>query len=343
MRRHTKSRRSVFELKQFFSLAHFISGTSKFRPFSASRIHRYSTLKHPIWFGLLSLCILLSTQLRAETTSGYDPKPDPMPGGVAVIELPVSLGTEEEPVVYFQGKRVFVMNRPYNRKSDNRWIAWVGIPLSAQPGKAPLVIEQPNGRSREIMINVLPPKHSESFIVTRNPPKKNLTRQQEQQITNDQALLDRLINRWNDKEPDTRTFMHPTRGNQLRGFGDRVFMNGDLQDSHNGIDLSGQRAASPADGTVVMIRDLFYHGKTVLIDHGRGLFTQYSHLERINFRVREGQRIRRGEEIGKIGTTGHRIEVGKDYAAKITQPHLHWGVTLNGVFVNPKLFLVDAE
>lgn len=337
MRRHTKSRRSVF------GLIHSFNGTAASRSFLSTRIHLLPALKSTFCLLILSLGLTLSSLSHAETAPDYDPKPDPMPGGVAVIELPVSLGTEAEPVVYFQGKRVFVMNRPYNKKSDNRWIAWVGIPLDTPAGKQPLVIEQPNGRNRELMINVRSAQHTENYIVTRNPVKKNLNRKQEQQIEQDDARLNRLINQWNDKEPDTRTFLHPTRGSQLRQFGDRVFMNGELLDSHNGIDLSGQRAAAPADGTVVMIRDLFYGGKTVLIDHGRGLFTQYSHLAGINFRIREGQRIRRGEEIGKVGTSGHHIEAGKDYAADIKRPHLHWGVSLNGVFVNPKLFLVDAE
>ena len=337
MRRQTKNRRSVFGLHNIFN------GTAASGSCLPPRIHLTTRFKCTFCLILLSLGLTLSSLSRAETNPQYDPKPDPMPGGVAVIELPVSIGTEEEPVVYFQGKRVFVMNRPYNRKSDNRWIAWVGIPLSAKPGKMPLVIEQPNGRNREIMINVRPPKHNDNYVVTRQAAKKNLTRQQEQQIADDKRTLESLINRWSSKAPDTRTFLHPTRGSQLRAFGDRVFLNGALLDSHNGIDLSGQRAASPADGTVVMIRDLFYGGKTVLVDHGRGLFTQYSHLAGINFRIREGQRIRRGEEIGKIGNSGHHIEAGKDYAAEIKRAHLHWGVSLNGVFVNPKLFLVDAE
>ncbi len=337
MRRNMKSRRSGF-----ISIC-VTKRSAALRSFLLYLTSSPVKLKRTGLMMLAALGLSLSAVSQAETTPDYDPKPDPMPGGVAVIELPVSLGTEEEPTVYFQGKRVFVMNRPYNKKSDNRWIAWVGIPLSAKPGKMPLVIEQPNGRNREIMINVRPPKHNDNYVVTRHAAKKNLTRQQEQQIADDQNTLESLINRWNSKAPDTRTFLHPTRGSQLRAFGDRVFLNGELLDSHNGIDLSGQRAASPADGTVVMIRDLFYGGKTVLVDHGRGLFTQYSHLAGINFRIREGQRIRRGEEIGKIGVSGHHIEAGKDYAAEIKRPHLHWGVSLNGVFVNPKLFLVDAE
>ena len=303
-----------------------------------------TTLSQRLFQLLALLMFSIGTGAQAETTSAdSDPKPDPMPGGVAVIELPVSLGTEQEPSVFFKGRKVFVMNRPYNKKSDNRWIAWVGIPLDTQAGKQPLVIEQPNGRNRELMINVRPSSHSENYMVSRNPVEKNLTPAQQRRIRDEQALIERLIQRRSDTAPDTRPFLHPTRGSIERPFGDRVFLNGELLDSHDGIDLSGQRANAPADGTVVLIKELFYGGKTVLVDHGRGLFTQYSHLDRINFRVREGQRIRRGEEIGKIGRTGHHIRPGQDYAAKITRPHLHWGVSLNGVFVNPKLFLLDNK
>ncbi|WP_028303912.1 M23 family metallopeptidase [Oceanospirillum maris] len=308
------------------------------------RFRRTPLLSLPFMFTLMVLALLSYASVsQAATPSGYDPKPDPMPGGVAVIELPVSLGTDEEPEAYFQGQRVFVMNRPYNRKSDNRWVAWVGIPLSTPAGKTPLTIEQPNGRNRDIIINVRPPQHNDKYMVSRKPIQKNLTSKQKRQIEQDQALVEKLIKRWSNTAPDTRTFLHPTRGAQLRAFGDRSFLNGKLLDSHNGLDLNGQRAAAPADGTVVMIRNLFYGGSTVIIDHGRGLFTHYSHLKEINFRIREGQRIRRGEEIGKIGTSGHHINAGIDYAAKIKHPHLHWGVSLNGVFVDPKLFLIEAE
>lgn len=289
---------------------------------------------------LLSLAPIDHTQAASPD---YKPKPDPVPGGVAVVELPVSIGTDQEPVAYFMGKRVHVVNRPYSKKSDNRWIAWVGIPLELREGKHPLTIEQPNGRNRDIMINVRPPKHSTKHLVSRNPQKLTPGSTIRRQIEDEKNTLMDVIRDWNPSEPDQRVFLHPTRGKLLNGFGDQVFLNGKLISSHNGIDLSGPRAAAPADGTIVLIRDFYYNGKTVVIDHGRGLFTQYSHLEKTSFRIREGQRIRRGEEIGKVGLTGHHIIPGKDHSAPIQQAHLHWAVSLNGVFVDPGLFLINSE
>ncbi|MDR5703086.1 MAG: M23 family metallopeptidase, partial [Armatimonadota bacterium] len=63
-------------------------------------------------------------------------------------------------------------------------------------------------------------------------------------------------------------------------------------------------------------------GNAILLDHGLGIVTSYLHLSQIN--VSPGQRVKRGEIIGLVGSTG-----------LATGPHLHWGMRVNGVHVNP--------
>lgn len=105
------------------------------------------------------------------------------------------------------------------------------------------------------------------------------------------------------------------------------YHNGKLIDKqyHMGIDLASvKQAPVPAanSGKIALVDQIGIYGKTVVIDHGFGLFSTYSHLSRIN--VKEGDRVSKGDTIGNTGITGL---AGGD--------HLHYGMIVNHVFVDP--------
>jgi murein DD-endopeptidase MepM/ murein hydrolase activator NlpD len=75
-------------------------------------------------------------------------------------------------------------------------------------------------------------------------------------------------------------------------------------------------------GTVLLARPLFFEGNCVVLDHGQGLLTLYLHLSEI--RVKEGDHVERGEELGLSGATG-----------RATGAHLHVAVRWQGVYLNP--------
>ena len=84
---------------------------------------------------------------------------------------------------------------------------------------------------------------------------------------------------------------------------------------------------APADGIVVIAaRDMYYTGGTVLLDHGHGLTSVYSHLKEV--RVREGQRLRQGEVLGTVGATG-----------RVTGPHLDWRINWFDQRLDPALLV----
>jgi len=81
----------------------------------------------------------------------------------------------------------------------------------------------------------------------------------------------------------------------------------------------------------VLAKDLYFAGKTVIIDHGLGVFTLYCHFSKIV--ADRGKMVKKGDIIGEIGATG-----------RVTGPHLHWGVKVSGSRVDPfsLLYLGDT-
>ena len=113
------------------------------------------------------------------------------------------------------------------------------------------------------------------------------------------------------------------------GYGSRRDPFDGTPEFHAGLDIAaahGTPIRATADGMVVSAAPQGNYGNAVLIDHGFGLSTRFGHLSRFN--VRPGQRIRRGEAIGFVGSTG-----------RATSPHLHYEILLNGKHMNPLLLL----
>lgn len=127
----------------------------------------------------------------------------------------------------------------------------------------------------------------------------------------------------------SRKMLTPVEGRISSGFGMRFHPILKENKMHNGIDISapsGTDIKAPQSGLVIARRSNSVGGNELILDHGNGLTTGYSHLSAFN--VEEGDRVRRGQVIGKVGTTG-----------RSTGPHLHFSVKKNGVFVDPKKYL----
>lgn len=125
-------------------------------------------------------------------------------------------------------------------------------------------------------------------------------------------------------------FAWPAVGRISGVFGSQRILNGAPRAPHLGVDVSAPEGApvvAAADGVVAFAHDdLFFTGKTVILDHGHGLTSSYAHLSAIA--VKPGERVVRGQTIGRIGATG-----------RVTGPHLHWGVHLLGVGLDPALLV----
>ncbi|MGD9568204.1 MAG: M23 family metallopeptidase [Sedimentibacter sp.] len=123
------------------------------------------------------------------------------------------------------------------------------------------------------------------------------------------------------------TFVMPVEGELTTDFAEIRYVNNEQSSSrHSGLDLAapiGTEVQAPNNGIVTFAMEgLLSPGNTVVIDHGMGLFTSYYHLDSIA--VQKGQKVKKGDIIGTVGTTGFS-----------TGPHLHYAVSIYNTYVNP--------
>ena len=126
-------------------------------------------------------------------------------------------------------------------------------------------------------------------------------------------------------------WIQPVEGRINGVFGSQRILNGIAKNPHNGVDIAaaeGTNVIAPLTGRVALVHEnMFYTGKTVMLDHGLGVTSVYAHMQHIE--VTEGQVVKQGQVLGQVGQTG-----------RATGPHLHWGVTWKKTHVDPQL-LVD--
>jgi|YNPNPStandDraft_1061719.scaffolds.fasta_scaffold00228_20 murein DD-endopeptidase MepM/ murein hydrolase activator NlpD len=155
---------------------------------------------------------------------------------------------------------------------------------------------------------------------------RDLAYQQESSL---EALVEQLQGR---RDVLARTpSIWPTQGWLTCGFGYRQSPFTGLREFHRGVDIStkpGTPVIAPADGVVVEVGTDHDYGEIIRLDHGLGYRTFYAHLSETV--VKKGQRVHRGQMIGKVGNTG-----------RSTGPHLHYEVHLNGTAANPLRYVLN--
>jgi murein DD-endopeptidase MepM/ murein hydrolase activator NlpD len=121
----------------------------------------------------------------------------------------------------------------------------------------------------------------------------------------------------------------PVEGRLTSSFGERVDPFNGEGAFHSGIDISvpyGTPVHAASDGVVMLAENMNGYGRLIEIDHGHQVSTRYGHLS--GFAITPGQHVHRGQVIGYVGTTG-----------RVTSPHLHYEVRIQGVPVNPHKYL----
>jgi len=207
----------------------------------------------------------------------------------------------------------------------------IGIPYRQEPGPAKLILKWTNDtgeHAQTIPFEIIAGKYRTDVLKVDparvNPSKKNIKRTRKEARRVVQTYADGSSARlWNG------AFQLPMASEITSPFGNRRLFNKQLKSYHNGVDFRapvGTPVFAANSGIVKIAENLFYSGNVVIVDHGNLIFTIYAHLSKIE--VTAGQQIGKGQQLGLTGATG-----------RVSGPHLHWGVKVNGTAVNPIQFI----
>lgn len=146
-------------------------------------------------------------------------------------------------------------------------------------------------------------------------------------IAKEQKILDKAREQKYFKADFPKRFYWPLEGRISSPFGAERIINGVSQRPHSGLDIaapSGTKVKATANGKIVLAEnDLFYTGGTILIAHGGGIVSGYSHLSELLVKV--GDTVNAGDIIGKVGATG-----------RATGPHLHFTLSWDNIRIAPE-------
>jgi len=219
---------------------------------------------------------------------------------------------------------------PMREAAPGRYEGLIGVDLEDREGPATVTAE---GYVDGTMFRA----EAELTISPREFPVQELTLPKEMaefdnatlaRIESEAAELSRRFSRVT--PPRWRTpFLPPVEEYRPANFGARRVINGDPRMPHSAVDIrlpEGTPVRAIADGRIAFAGEQFFGGRSVVIDHGGGVFSVYYHLK--EYVVAEGQDVTRGDRIGFVGATG-----------RATGPHLHFGVRVPGGRVDPTRLL----
>jgi murein DD-endopeptidase MepM/ murein hydrolase activator NlpD len=216
--------------------------------------------------------------------------------------------------------------------SGKNWFVLAGVSLETKAGRYPLKVEAVTTSGKHVHFEKELVVGREKYPAIELKVSKQYTEpnpEQQTEIKQAQDIKHEAFSKITVEREWSGPFAAPVNAASSDIFGTRRVFNGVTKSVHQGLDYRvgpGTPVMAINSGTVLLARFLYFEGNCVVIDHGQGLLSLYLHLSEL--RVKEGQHVERGEELGLSGATG-----------RATGPHLHLAVRWQGVYVNPAVLL----
>jgi len=280
--------------------------------------------KQPVPFVALIFFLLTATSILAENPFRPEISPRFVKQGEVCLIRVAGIKDLQSIEGEFQGKKIpLVMNL-----NGKFYEALLGVDLDTKPAKYQIKVRGKDkggkGFSGSFTLEV---KKATFKTQTLSLPSSlvDLDAKTLERVNGENKRLEDLFQKIRKEKLWKGRFVQPVRGEISTPFGVRRVINRQNKNPHSGIDLraeEGTPVLASNDGSVVIVAELFFSGKSVVLDHGQGIYSMYFHLSEIL--VREGERIGKGDVLGQVGSTG-----------RSTGPHLHWGFRVHGSRVDP--------
>lgn len=313
------------------SLNRFIPNGSESRDFLKS-YHKSIDIVNPrVWKDVLTVryntsmgknvlalfILLLSSTDSSQVSLRLIPE-SIFPGDAFFIEV----RSEDTPSGIFDGRRI-----DFYRASENIYYGVSFVRLDMEPGEYHVSIST-GGHSLRQKIRV----DKKIFPIQRislPPEKVFLSPEDEERVRNENIRVAEILSRVTKRLWDGM-FTPPLDTSISMPFGVVRIINEKKRSVHTGVDYrvgEGEPVRAINSGEVVLKDELFFGGKTIILNHGGGIYSLYMHLSQ--FLAEEGKMVERGDVIGLAGSTG-----------RATGPHLHLHLKMYGMDVNPESIFI---
>jgi len=231
--------------------------------------------------------------------------------------------------IQFKNKTYHILKNPID---SNKLYALVPINYYEKPDilelKVNYKIESKN-KTAFYMLEIEDAKYKKESITVSSKKVNPKSKKVQQRTSKEYAEAMKIYNTFTKVNYINSKFIMPLNTKITSDFGKARVYNGSLKGYHSGTDF---RAKKPTpikcinDGKVVLVKNRFYAGNSVIVDHGQGIYSCYYHLSK--FKVKKDDLVKKGQIIGLSGSTG-----------RVTGPHLHFAMRVDGIQVDPLQFI----
>jgi murein DD-endopeptidase MepM/ murein hydrolase activator NlpD len=223
----------------------------------------------------------------------------------------------------------------YKKNGSQDWISFLGVDADQTPGDYKISADTSDAEhlAKEVKVALA----SFSSAAPAPTPKQTgiaTAKAVDNIVKNDNPAIKKFLTGSAQNPYFSGQFSYPLSSMKTSGFGFGKFINfGKFALQHLGVDLRAPEKTqiyAVNDGKVEATLDLSNYGKTVIIDHGMGIFSLYLHLN--EFKISAGQMVKKSQLIGLSGDTGYA-----------TAPHLHFSIRVGGARVDPVKFIETTQ